>query len=84
MAEPRIDANNGPGGPHSQHDRCRFRFRCRVQQIAEQIGVRAVEVDAIDEMARNFYLKFGFKPLLDDPHHLYLPTQIIRTLNLPQ
>jgi GNAT superfamily N-acetyltransferase len=54
----------------------------RVQQIAEQIGVRAVEVDAIDDLARNFYRKFGFKPLLDDPRHMYLPTQIIRKLNL--
>lgn len=56
----------------------------RVQQIAEHIGVRAVEVDAIDDMARSFYMKFGFKPLLDDPRHLYVSTQLIRKLNLPQ
>jgi hypothetical protein len=28
-------------------------------------------------------VEFGFKSLLDDPHHLYLPTSAIRELNLP-
>ena len=56
----------------------------RVQQIADQVGVRAIEVDAIDEIARSFYMKFGFYTLLDDPYHLYLPIQIIRKLKLPQ
>jgi GNAT superfamily N-acetyltransferase len=56
----------------------------RTQQIADQVGVRAIEVDAIDETARSFYVKFGFCSLLDDPSHLYLPIQIIRKLNLLQ
>jgi hypothetical protein len=30
------------------------------------VGVRAIEVDAIDDAARHFYTKFGFKSLLDD------------------
>jgi GNAT superfamily N-acetyltransferase len=55
----------------------------RSQFIAEQIGVRAVEVDAIDEAARRFYVKFGFTPLLDDPKHLFLAMHVIRKLNLP-
>ena len=55
----------------------------RVQPIAEHIGVRAIEVDAIDDSARSFYMKFGFNPLLDDPRHLYLSMQVIRKLNLP-
>lgn len=55
----------------------------RVQQIAEHVGVRAVEVDAIDEAARAFYLKFGFQSLLDDARHLYLPMAAIRQLKLP-
>jgi GNAT superfamily N-acetyltransferase len=55
----------------------------RVQRLAEELGIRAVEVDAIDQEARNFYLKHGFKPLLDDPAHLFMPLHVIRQLNLP-
>ena len=51
--------------------------------LADQIGVRAVEVDAIDDAAQAFYLKFGFVPLLDDQRHLFLSMQTIRKLNLP-
>jgi hypothetical protein len=50
--------------------------------ISEQVGMRAVEVDAIDDAARSFYLKFGFRPLLDDPRHLFLPVHLIRKLGL--
>jgi GNAT superfamily N-acetyltransferase len=50
--------------------------------ISEQVGIRAVEVDAIDDDARDFYLKFGFHPLLDDPQHLFLPMHEIRKLKL--
>jgi GNAT superfamily N-acetyltransferase len=55
----------------------------RAQQLSEQIGIRAVEVDAIDDAARNFYIKFGFTPLLDDPNHLFLPMRLVRALELP-
>jgi GNAT superfamily N-acetyltransferase len=54
----------------------------RIEGLAEQVGIRAVEVDAIDDAARNFYLKFGFVPLLDDPHHLFLPMSALRKLGL--
>jgi GNAT superfamily N-acetyltransferase len=54
----------------------------RSLQISEQVGIRAVEVDALDEAARNFYLKFGFRSLLDDPRHLFLPMHEIRKLKL--
>ena len=54
----------------------------RSAQISEQGGIRAVEVDAIDDAAKNFYLKFGFPPLLDDPRHLFLPMHEIRKLKL--
>jgi GNAT superfamily N-acetyltransferase len=55
----------------------------RAQLLAEQIGIRAVEVDAIDEAARSFYLRFGFRSLADEPRHLYLPMQVLRKLRLP-
>jgi len=54
----------------------------RSLQISEQVGIRAVEVDAFDDAARNFYLKFGFRSLLDDPRHLFLPMHEIRKLKL--
>lgn len=55
----------------------------RAQHVSEQVGVRAVEVDAIDEPARRFYLKFGFVPLKDDRQHLFLPMHVVRKLGLP-
>jgi GNAT superfamily N-acetyltransferase len=55
----------------------------RAQHIAEEIGIRAVEVDALDEAARRFYLKFDFIPLVDAPNHLFLPLHQIRKLRLP-
>lgn len=54
----------------------------RSLQISEQIGIRAVEVHAINDAARNFYLKFGFRSLLDDPRHLFLTMAEIRKLKL--
>jgi len=55
----------------------------RTEYLAEAVGIRAVEVHAIDEAARRFYLKFGFGPLVDDPNHLFLATHVIRKLGLP-
>ena len=54
----------------------------RSADISLQLGIRAVEVDAINDTARNFYLKFGFRPLLDDPRHLFMPMHEIRKLRL--
>lgn len=50
----------------------------RCLDLAEQLGVHAVEVDAIDDQARSFYLKYGFVSLKDDPRHLFLPVATIR------
>ena len=55
----------------------------RAQYLAETLGIRAVEVDAIDAAARSFYLKYGFVSLTDDANHLFLPMQTIRQLRLP-
>lgn len=54
----------------------------RSLQISEQVGIWGVEVDAIDESAKSFYLKFGFRSLRDDPHHLLMPLHEIRKLKL--
>ena len=55
----------------------------RADHIARHIGVRAIEVHAIDGDARGFYLKYGFVSLHDDPNHLYLPMHVVRQLDLP-
>lgn len=34
------------------------------------VGARFVVVDAIDDAAAKFYVKHGFQPVPDDPHHL--------------
>jgi GNAT superfamily N-acetyltransferase len=54
----------------------------RTQRLADEVGIRALEVAAIDDAARDFYIKYGFVPLLDDKRHLFLPMQVIRKLKL--
>jgi GNAT superfamily N-acetyltransferase len=54
----------------------------RVLSIANQFGIYAIEVFALNENAKKFYLKYGFAPLQDDEFHLYLPIKIIKKLNL--
>jgi GNAT superfamily N-acetyltransferase len=54
----------------------------RAQHISGEVGIRAVEVDALDDAARRFYLRFGFVSLIDDPNHLFLAMHVIRKLGL--
>jgi GNAT superfamily N-acetyltransferase len=53
----------------------------RILLHADEIGIRAVEVHAIDGTAKKFYLKYGFRELLDDSQHLFMPLHEIRKLN---
>jgi len=48
--------------------------------LSEKMGIRAVEVHAIDETAHVFYLQYGFIPLLDNPKHMFLPMSVIKKL----
>ncbi len=52
----------------------------RAARIAGEIGVFLVEVKALDENAKNFYLKYDFVEMLDAPLHLYLNLKKIRKL----
>lgn len=52
----------------------------RIMRAADEIGIHAVEVVAIDDSARRFYLKYGFTSLADDEQHLYLPLSAVRKL----
>jgi GNAT superfamily N-acetyltransferase len=47
--------------------------------LADKLGIHAVEVDAIDQQAKAFYEKYGFAPLLDNEFHLFLPTATIHS-----
>ena len=52
------------------------------QHAAKIVGIYAVVVDALDESAKSFYLKYGFGELADDHLHLYLPMKAIERLQL--
>lgn len=54
----------------------------RIQIAADSIGIHAIEVVAIDDSAKRFYLKYGFVELHDDPHHLYISLKTVRKLGL--
>jgi GNAT superfamily N-acetyltransferase len=54
----------------------------RCNRVSEQVALYAVEVEAIDDDARDFYLKYAFTPLADDPLHLYLSMKVVQQLNL--
>ena len=47
----------------------------KVATASTFIGVYAIDVFALHDRAAKFYLKFGFVPMLDNPHHLLLPIQ---------
>ena len=46
-------------------------------KISEEMGIYAIRVDAIDEEAKRFYLKYGFVPLKDNDYSLILPLKTI-------
>jgi GNAT superfamily N-acetyltransferase len=52
----------------------------RAYLVAQSVGIHAVEVVAVDDSARLFYLKYGFTSLLDDANHLYMSTSTIGKL----
>ena len=52
------------------------------QRASEVVGIYGVVVDAWDEAAKRFYLKYGFNELKDDRLHLYLSMKVIRQLKL--
>jgi GNAT superfamily N-acetyltransferase len=50
----------------------------RALAIADQLGVFAVHVHAIDDDAKTFYAHFGFQSLIDQDRHMLLPIETIR------
>lgn len=49
-------------------------------KLADQLGIYAIEVKALNEKAKKFYLKFGFIELEVDKFHLYLPMRVVKKL----
>ena len=57
-----------------------FHFLKTACDVAERIGVFAVDLFSKDDDAKRFYLKYGFIPLQDDTFHLYLPIATVRAM----
>lgn len=56
----------------------------RCLEASNQVASFAVVVDAKDDSARQFYAKFGFLPLPDSPHRLFLPIATVAALRARQ
>ena len=50
----------------------------RIVRASSEIGIYAVRVDAIDERARQFYLKHEFISFQDSPLSLFLPIKTVK------
>nr|WP_199300628.1 GNAT family N-acetyltransferase [Coleofasciculus sp. FACHB-542] len=46
-------------------------------RLADEVGIFAVRVDALDDESKQFYLKYGFVPLIDYEFSLFLPMATI-------
>lgn len=50
----------------------------RALAAADQIGIRAVLVDALNDFAAQFYRQYGFEPTTSDPLTLMVPVRAVR------
>ena len=50
----------------------------RALAVAENAGIAGFFVDAKDEAAQKYYLRYGFLPLTDDPLRLFLPLATLK------
>lgn len=57
-----------------------FNAFSRVLSASYDFGIRIIIVDAIDEQAKNFYLKYGFTAFDDNPLKLFLPLKTVEPL----
>jgi ribosomal protein S18 acetylase RimI-like enzyme len=48
--------------------------------IADNAGIIGLLVDAKDEKAKNYYLRYGFVSLKDNPLEMFLPLSTVRDL----
>lgn len=57
-----------------------FHFLSQALKVSRELGVFAVDLLAIDEPSKAFYLRYGFIPLEDDSRHLYLPMATVEQI----
>ena len=50
----------------------------RLLRISNQIGLFAIIVEAINDEARDFYMKYGFESFIDDKRRLVLSIKAIK------
>jgi hypothetical protein len=51
-------------------------------EVSHLIGICGVDVFALHDRAKQFYVRYGFQPLADDPLHLFLPIESIEPLGI--
>jgi GNAT superfamily N-acetyltransferase len=49
----------------------------RCLRVAREVAFRAIEVEAIDDQAAAFYMKYGFLSFPSDPYHLAIALETI-------
>lgn len=54
----------------------------RTLLVADELGIYAIELHAINSSAKSFYLKYGFVELNDDEQHLHLPIKTLKKLGI--
>jgi GNAT superfamily N-acetyltransferase len=57
-----------------------FHFLHQALDVSHNLGVFAVDVWALHDAAKSFYLKYGFISLEDAPLHLYLPLKTVEKM----
>ncbi len=50
----------------------------RILRASNELAIRAVTVDALDDRAASFYQRFGFEPSDLTPNTLMVPLQVVR------
>lgn len=54
----------------------------RIVLVAGELGIYAIELYALTDNAKKFYLRYGFIELKDDTKHLYLPIETLKKSGL--
>ena len=49
----------------------------RCLRVAREVAFRAIEVEAIDDQATTFYLRYGFLPFPGNPRHLAIALETV-------
>jgi ribosomal protein S18 acetylase RimI-like enzyme len=52
----------------------------RAAAASDNVGVYAFDVIALNDQAKQFYLRYGFLEMMDDPMHLFIPMETARQI----